>query len=121
LIEKSFDICKLVEGAGASYVARATTYHHQLLERLIMEGAENPGFSVIEAVTQCPTYYGRYNNLGTSTDMMQSFKNNAVNIEKVKSGAVELKNGQFTIGVLHKHTEPEYTESYFEVIKRAQQ
>ncbi|MHB1653064.1 MAG: 2-oxoacid:ferredoxin oxidoreductase subunit beta [Desulfitobacteriaceae bacterium] len=120
LMEQSFDICRLVEGAGATYVARATTYHNQLLTRLIMEGAKNPGFSVIEAVTQCPTYLGRHNNLGTPTDMIQSYKENAISVEKVTDGTVKLAEGQFTIGVLHKHTAPELTASYLEVIKRAQ-
>jgi len=57
-IEPNFDVAELARSAGASYVGRGTTYHTGLLTNLITAGIENKGFSLIEAVTACPTAYG---------------------------------------------------------------
>ena len=118
--EPSFDICSLAGAAGATFVGRATTYHNQLLIKLIVEGARNKGFSLVEAVTHCPTSYGRRNKMPTPSDMVRWQKENAVPLNKITDGAEDLKEGQFTIGVLHRRQAPEFTESYLEVVKRAQ-
>lgn len=119
MIEQPFDICRLAEGAGATFVGRATTFHNQLLVRLIVEGATNSGFSLIEAVTHCPTSYGRYNGMAAPSDMVRWQKDKAVWVENVKTGSAQLQEGQFTIGVLHRHQAPEYVASYMEVVKSA--
>lgn len=119
-IEQQFDICRLAEAAGATFVGRATTYHNQLLTKLIIEAAHNPGFSLVEAVTHCPTSYGRRNGIPSPTDMIRWQKDNAVRINQILEGKAEVQPGQFTIGVLHTHQAPEYTAAYQEVIERAQ-
>lgn len=119
MIEQSFDLCRLAEAAGATYVGRASTYHNQLLIKLIVDGAKNPGFSLIEAVTHCPTSYGRRNKMATPAEMVKWQKDNAVWVDKVKNNNMQLKEGQFTIGLLHRHDAPEYTAAYQEVIRRA--
>jgi len=119
MIEQSFDICRLAEAAGATYVSRATTYHNKLLTRLIEEGAQNSGFSLIEAITHCPTSYGMRNGFSTPTEMVRWQKDNAVGIDKVKSGTIQLTGEQFAIGVLHKHIASEFTAAYMEVVERA--
>ncbi len=58
-VDPDFDICKLATGAGSSYVARSTAYHANQLIKYIEKGIENKGFSLIEAISGCPTYYGR--------------------------------------------------------------
>ena len=57
--EPPFDLCRLVEAAGATYVARWTTYHLVQLERSIGEALQNEGFSFIEVISQCPTRQAR--------------------------------------------------------------
>jgi 2-oxoglutarate ferredoxin oxidoreductase subunit beta len=119
MIEQTFDICRLAEAAGATFIGRATTYHNPLLTQLIVDGAKNPGFSVIEVITHCPTSYGRRNGMSSPTEMVRWQKDHGVWNHKVASGEVELKEDQFTIGVLHRHNAPEYTEKYREVMKNA--
>ena len=121
MIEQSFDLCRLAEAAGATYVGRATTYHNQLLTRLIVEGANNRGFSLIEAVTHCPTSYGRRNKMATPTDMVPWQKESAVLIDRIKEGRASLQEGQFPVGLLHQHDAPEFTAEYLEVVKRARE
>jgi 2-oxoglutarate/2-oxoacid ferredoxin oxidoreductase subunit beta len=53
--EQPFDIAKLVAAAGATYVAKWTTNHVLELTRSMKEAMQNPGFSFIEVVSQCPT------------------------------------------------------------------
>ena len=80
-LERSFDICKLTESAGATYVGRSTVYHVQLLVNLIKKAIENKGFSFVEAVSICPISYGRRNKLGDAPKMMNWLKEHAVNIK----------------------------------------
>ncbi len=54
--EYPFNLVDLVSAAGATYVARWTTYHAVELTRSIMEALEHRGFSFIEVLSQCPTY-----------------------------------------------------------------
>ncbi len=111
-IDKSFDICSLAEAAGASYTARSTVYHAQLLTRLIKDGISNKGFSLIDAVSVCPTYYGRRNKKGDAVKMMEWLKDNAINVAAASKLPKEKLEGKFLIGKLHHEPQPEYTEEY---------
>ena len=62
-VERPFDLANLAIASGATFVARGTSYHVQLLGEMIEKALLNPGFSVVEAVVGCPTYYGRKNKL----------------------------------------------------------
>jgi 2-oxoglutarate ferredoxin oxidoreductase subunit beta len=79
-IDPAFDVVKLAENAGATFVARTTVYHVQQLADIIRQAIEHKGFSVVEALTQCPTYFGRKNRLGSAADMMRHFKDNTTPI-----------------------------------------
>jgi len=71
--ERPFDLCELVMAAGASYVARWTTYHVRQLKSSIKEAIEHPGFSFIEVLSQCPTQFGRRNKMD-HIQMLRKFK-----------------------------------------------
>jgi len=58
--EPPFDLCRLVLGAGATYVARWTTYHVNDLTASMEEALIHPGFAFIEILSQCPTYAVRF-------------------------------------------------------------
>lgn len=62
-LETPFDLAELVKAAGASYVARWTAAHPLQLANSIRRGLENKGFSFIEVLSQCPTYFGRKNRM----------------------------------------------------------
>jgi len=57
--EEPFDICKLAETAGATYVARWTTAKPKNAKNAIKEALDHKGFSLVEIITQCPTNFGR--------------------------------------------------------------
>ncbi len=73
-IDHGFDVVQLSIASGATYVARTTTYHVHQITELIRDAILHEGFSVVEILTQCPTYFGRKNKLGSAVDMMESMK-----------------------------------------------
>ncbi len=117
-IDQSFDLCKLVTAAGATYVARGTAYHTQMLIVLIAEGIAHKGFSFIEVITHCPTYYGRRNKMGDAVDMLNWQKEHAVPVKAAAKLPAEKLEGKFVIGELHRSEGPEYTEEYQRIIDR---
>jgi 2-oxoglutarate ferredoxin oxidoreductase subunit beta len=115
-IDQAFDVVKLAENAGATFVARTTVYHVQQLADIIRQAIEHKGFSVVEALTQCPTYFGRKNRLGSAADMMRQFKDNTTPIgSKAKQENPEL----IERGVFVQKDMPEYCREYDKIIERA--
>lgn len=120
-IEPQLDICKLAEASGATYVARSTTYHVQMLTKQIEAALNHNGFSIVEAMCDCPTLYGRLNKLGGPAEMVLRWKDNAVNVARAKNMSEEELAGKVVIGELVNRTDRmEYTAQYDEIIKRAQ-
>ena len=52
--ESPFDICELVKGAGASFVARWTTYHPRQIVKTAKKAIQKKGFAFVEVLSQCP-------------------------------------------------------------------
>lgn len=120
-IEHDFDITELAKAAGATFVARATTFHTQVLIDLIAKGIQHKGFSIIEAVSSCPISFGRQNKLGGPADMMKWQRDHAVMLPAWNKMTDEQRQGKFPIGLLYEVTDrKEYTEAYDELIARAQ-
>jgi 2-oxoglutarate ferredoxin oxidoreductase subunit beta len=111
-VERTFDLAKLAIASGATYVGRATSYHVQLLGELMEKALLNKGFSMIEALSQCPTYMGRKNKIGSAVDMLNRFKEGAVNVKAAAVMAPEKLEGKFLIGELHNESAPEFTAEY---------
>lgn len=107
-IERTFDIPALAQAAGATYVARATAFHNQLLTELLIKAYNNPGFSVVEAIAQCPVSYGRRNKFATSADMLMWQKEHAV----LAGSGREAQGKDFLVGELFHGEAPEFTEEY---------
>lgn len=117
-IDEAFDIPKLVDAAGATYVARGTVYHVNQLVKLIENGIKNKGFSLIEGISICPTYYGRTNKKGNSVDIMKWQRDNAVDVKMAEKMTPEQLQGKFIIGEFKNTAKPEYTEEYQKIINR---
>jgi 2-oxoglutarate ferredoxin oxidoreductase subunit beta len=117
-LENSFDICGLAQAAGASYVARGTVYHAVQLDKLIEGAMRKKGFSIVEVLTPCPTYYGRHNAQKTVTDMIKWQVDNTVSAAKAARLAPEALQGKIVTGVLVDRDKPEYIEEYQKLIER---
>jgi 2-oxoglutarate ferredoxin oxidoreductase subunit beta len=119
-LERSFDLCELAKAAGATYVGRATAYHVPLLIDLISAALDNEGFSVVEALEPCPTYYGRKNKLGGPVEMLEWYKENAVNVKAAAFLSPEKTAGKILIGELYNAPASEYTADYDKLIAKVQ-
>ena len=120
VIDQDFDICRLAEASGATYVARSTAFHAQQTVKMIEEGISHKGTSVIDVVCACPTYYGRKNKKGDAVKMMIWQKENAVRIEKAKDMTEEELTDKIITGILYKAEKPEYCASYQALVERVQ-
>lgn len=76
--EPPFDLCRLVEGAGAGFVARQTVFQIRQLIKTLSEAMRWGGFSFVEAVSPCPTHYGKLNALPMLADFRRVMKNQYV-------------------------------------------
>jgi 2-oxoglutarate ferredoxin oxidoreductase subunit beta len=119
-IEPPFDVCRLAEAAGATYVARGTAYHASQLDRLIEGGIRSRGFSVIEVLVPCPTIYGRRNRLGDGVAMLKWQKENAVEVRAARKLDPNELEGKVVTGVLFTAQRPEYCQEYERMMARVQ-
>ena len=99
-IEPAFDICELARAAGATYVARGTSWGYQQLVSLMAGGIVHKGFSFVEAKVSCPTYYGRQNKGGAPAQMLKRQHERGVPVERFEDGAARFKE-RYPVGVLH--------------------
>ena len=115
-IDPGFDVVKLAKAAGATFVARTTTYHIQQMTDIIRQAVLHEGFSVVEILSQCPTYFGRKNKAGAAVDMIQYFKKNTTSIgSKAKKENPDLLER----GIFVQKEMPEYCNEYDKVIQKA--
>jgi 2-oxoglutarate ferredoxin oxidoreductase subunit beta len=117
--ERDFDPCSLAKAAGAVFAARGTVYNAAELEKLITQALAKKGFALVEAVSPCPTLYGRLNREGNAVKMMQWQKENTVNVKAAEKLPPEKVRGKIVTGVFHDAETPGYTEIYDRVIAKA--
>jgi 2-oxoglutarate ferredoxin oxidoreductase subunit beta len=119
-VDRPFNLIKLADAAGATYVARITTYHIKEAVRLIEKGLANKGFSLIEGISACPTYYGRKNKKGDAVEIMNWVKSHAVDVKRVRleNMTTEYLRGKLIIGEFKNTVESEYTEEYQKILDR---
>jgi 2-oxoglutarate ferredoxin oxidoreductase subunit beta len=115
-IDPGFDVVELAKGAGATFVARTTTYHIQQITDIIRQAILHEGFSVVEILSQCPTYFGRKNKAGDAVDMIQYFKKNTTPIgSKAKKENPDLLER----GIFVQEEMPEYCNEYEKLVQKA--
>ncbi len=121
MVERSFDLCNLVAGAGGTFVARSTVYHARHLTNMIKEAIGHVGFSFVDAISGCPTYYGRRNKMRAPIDMMNWFKDSAVPYAAWTKMTEEERSSKFPIGVIQKAEANELCQVYQELIERVRE
>lgn len=115
-IDQAFDIADLARSAGASFVARTTTYHVTSMIKILEKAIMHKGFSVVEILSQCPTYFGRKNRLGSAVDMMKRYKEITT---PIGSEAKQKQPGLIERGIFVDEERPEYCSEYEKIIEKA--
>ena len=97
-------------------MARTTTYHAQQMKDILEKAITHKGFSVVEILSQCPTYFGRKNKIGDAVDMLKWYKDQTTPIgSKAKEEAPDL----IERGIFVAERGPEYCAEYQKIVERA--
>jgi 2-oxoglutarate ferredoxin oxidoreductase subunit beta len=110
--EKPFDICKLAEVAGATFVARWTTGQPRQAVRAISRAIEHKGFALVELISQCPTNFGRHAiGSGDPTAGLQWIEDHSVRLRDASNLAPEELADRFVLGTFVDREAPVFTGS----------
>lgn len=110
-IEPGFDLVRLALGAGAGFVARTTSFDHKEMVKMMTRALAHKGFSFIDIMTACPTYFGRLNGVSEPYDMLQYLKDNSVQMDECEGGEAEYA-GRAPTGLFREELRAEYATSY---------
>jgi 2-oxoglutarate ferredoxin oxidoreductase subunit beta len=117
MVEHPFDLCKLVQGAGATFVARTTVYHVTQMVSFIQRAILHRGFAVVEVESLCPTYFGKRNQRGDPVEMLKWQRDHAVPLEKARRmNSAELL-GKIITGIFVEEKKGEYVRDYYRLVK----
>lgn len=120
-LERSFDIVEMAMASGASYVARGTVLHATMLDGLISDALEKPGFNLVEILTPCHTQYGRKNKFKTVVDMYQWYKKNTLKRELYAQKTPEEQADLTPIGVFRDECRPGLETRYMDLRTKLQE
>jgi len=124
-VEQTFNLVDLMASSGATYVARWTALHQVRMEESISKAiihARSRGFAFIEVISACPTYFGKYNQLGDSVALLKLIEK----IEEVTEPLSVLPHEaisdmtRIVCGEFVEKEKPEFTQEYQKIIKRVQ-
>jgi 2-oxoglutarate ferredoxin oxidoreductase subunit beta len=118
--EHPLDAAKLAVTAGASYVSRWTTAHQNELKDSIKKALTLQGFRYIEAVSQCPTAFGRRVGFKDAGEMLKWFKENAITIKQAESLRKEELAEKIVLGEFVQRRQPTLVETINKAIEEAQ-
>ncbi|RQD76286.1 MAG: 2-oxoacid:ferredoxin oxidoreductase subunit beta [Candidatus Syntrophonatronum acetioxidans] len=110
--EYTMDTAALVVNAGANYVACTTVYHTAQLNTFVKEAILTRGFSFVEIFSSCPTYYGRYNDMGDGPAMMRWFKEKALPRYKYEKLSHDEKQEYLVRGRLVQRNREDFLTAY---------
>jgi len=115
-IDKSFDVVELAKAAGATFVARTTSYHAQQPRRSSKRPSRIKALRWSKCSPSARPIFGRKNKIGDAPDMIRWFKDHTTPIgSKAKQEHPEL----IERGIFVQHEEPEYCEKYQKIVERA--
>ncbi|GBE30628.1 MAG TPA: 2-oxoglutarate ferredoxin oxidoreductase subunit beta [Bacteroidetes bacterium] len=118
-LEPSFDLVKLVQGAGASFVARAQVGNGKQISQMLKKAFAHKGMSFVEIVSNCHTQFGRRNKMADPMNMVNWINDRAVPLKKFDGMSEDDQAKHFPVGVMHEDTgRTEYTETYEKLIAK---
>jgi 2-oxoglutarate ferredoxin oxidoreductase subunit beta len=116
-IEHPMKIAELVAAAGASYVARWTTYNVFPLMESMQNAFKKKGFSFIEILSPCPTAHGRRIGMREGQDYLNMFKDKMITIQKAEGLSEDELEDRIVIGKFVDRERTEFTENLRKINK----
>jgi 2-oxoglutarate ferredoxin oxidoreductase subunit beta len=107
-VEHAFKIADVVAAAGASYVARWTTYHVFQLMESMQTAIRKEGFSFVEIISQCPVSYGKMTGMSDPVDILTFIRDSSVPWDEARDRSEEELEGRFVVGKLVERKRQEF-------------
>lgn len=117
--EQPFDPVKLAISAGATFVARWTTIHVKDFIQSFKKALLHKGFSLIDLISTCHTYFGRKNRLPEPIDVFRWIRDNSIYLSSARGLSEEELRGKFVLGEFKEERKVELSEAYRELIEIA--
>jgi 2-oxoglutarate ferredoxin oxidoreductase subunit beta len=117
--EHPLDAARLAVTAGACYVARWTTAQPDEMKESMKKAIDMKGFRFIEAISQCPTAYGRRAGFKNAGEMLKWFKANALPYEEAEKLTEEDLTRKIVVGEFVYRQRPTLVETVYERIEEA--
>ena len=96
--ERPFDLCRLVQAAGATYVARWTAAHPRFITRSVHRAFKHKGFAFIEVMSQCPVHFGKWSGIRQAVDMLDDLKTRSVALRQAEGLDEAALEGRLVVG-----------------------
>ncbi len=119
-IEPEFDIPKVAEASGATFVARATVGNLQHMTEMIRQGIAHKGMSVLELIANCHINWGRRNKHPDAPELIDWIRKRTITPQVAAKMTPEELRDKWVIGVLTRQERPEYTQVWAKVVERGQ-
>ncbi|MEF8831050.1 MAG: thiamine pyrophosphate-dependent enzyme, partial [Halobacteriales archaeon] len=100
--EDAIDVSAVAAAAGAAFVARGATSRPTRLVETLKRAIGTEGFSLVEVYSQCPTVYGRRNELRSAPEMLEWMED-------------RIESGEFEVGTVVDRDREEYIASLAEI------
>jgi len=118
--EHPLDATRLAVTAGACYAARWTTAQPNELKESIKKALRLKGFRFIEAVSQCPTAFGKRVGFKDAGEMLKWFKEKSIQIEQTEKLNEDAMAERIVIGEFVQRRRPTLDEAVSRTVKEAQ-
>jgi 2-oxoglutarate/2-oxoacid ferredoxin oxidoreductase subunit beta len=110
-IEPPFNLVDLVTGAGAGFVARTSSFDYARMVEYFIAAISHRGFSFVDVMTACPTYFGRMNDMREPFGVLEYVRDTTVPSDDVLA-QIEEEAGRLPMGIFKDEVRPTYDELY---------
>jgi len=118
--EYPLDAARLAAAAGACYSVRWTTAHQKELKESMKKAMQMKGFRFVEAVSQCPTAFGRRVGYKDAGEILKWFKENAVPIQTAQKMSEQELANKIVVGEFIERPRPTLVENIHKQTEEAQ-
>ncbi len=118
-IEPAFDLVRLALGAGAGFVARTSSFDHKQMASYFKKAITFNGFSVVDVITSCPTYFGRMNDVAEPYDMVHYVRDTTSPMHDCECDHEPTPETVLLTGIYREEARPDYVSLYREKVARA--
>jgi len=109
-LENTFDISRMVQAAGATYVVRWTTYQPRQLTRSIKKAIQKKGFAFVEVISQCPVQFGAKTGAGNAVKMLEMYRERSISVKKAAEMNPQEIGDRIVVGEFIDTVKPELCE-----------